>query len=65
MREVVCVYCGAYHPAIQPSNQSVVLLFHTHPLLQLWVIFPFSHAFSVLPVLSPDLTGPNSKTSYG
>ncbi len=39
-----CVYCGAYHPAIQPSYQSAVLLFHTHPLLQLWVALPFSPA---------------------
>jgi hypothetical protein len=46
--------------------QSAVLLFHTHPLPQLWVALPFSPAcFFVLPVVFPDLTGPSLKTSHG
>jgi hypothetical protein len=50
-----------------PPYQSAVLLFHTNPLPQLWVALPFSPAcLFVLPVVFPDLTGPNLKTSpYG
>ena len=50
------------HQAIylsSPSYQSAVLLFHTHPLLQLWVTLQFSHACLFLccplyPLISQD-----------